>query len=218
MSELAEVLKVIGDHPSLMYPTYCVFILSFGLLLFFLARIIYFISNSYLSKKVNKYIDDNLGDEWKNDLKVQIKEELDKKIKKEINSKFEEEKKIIYELINDKKLSVEFKKSTVALIDNEDEINQTIQKSFNTKQMLFDTLDENELSACALIVICLGEKSIDEICKLSNYSVPVIIYTQKQLKEEELKKLPDNFYIVKFKATLIEKLHTAYLVEKLLKV
>ena len=82
MSELANVLKVIGDHPSLMCPTYFVFILSFLLLLVFLAGIIYFISNSYLSKRVNKYIEDKLGDEWKNNLEGQIKEELDKKIKR----------------------------------------------------------------------------------------------------------------------------------------
>ncbi len=69
MSSYAQILVIIGDNYSLMI---FIFIMSI-LVLAFLGGVIYLISNSYLQSKINKYINEKLGDEWKKNIQKDIK-------------------------------------------------------------------------------------------------------------------------------------------------
>ena len=209
MSELANVLKVIGENPNLIY----FFLTIIVLILIFVAVVIYFITNSFLKPKIDEKVTEKLGKDWETNLANQIDKAI--KNKEELISSLVES----YE-------KEQFKKMNILLLND----NGTIQdigirvglRNLNRKEL---TDNATSLKNYDIAIVYLDndddkDKVLleyrEKFLKGLSCNAIVIIYIEGGFIN--LKNLEEfNYVTTNSTYTLIERLHTSYSIRNIIK-
>ena len=205
MSELANVLKVIGENPNLIY--------FFVVVMIFSSAIIYLIYNSFLKKKIHEKLAKKLGEDWD--------ENLEKKIDEAIKTKEE----LISSLVESHEKE-QFKKMNILLLNDNGTINdigiRLGLRNLNRKEL---TDNATSLKNYDLVILYLdSDGKQDEVLLeyrdkflkgLSRHAV-VIIYIEGGFIN--LKNLEEfNYVTTNSTYTLIERLHTSYSIRNIIR-
>ena len=203
---IKEAINLVQDNYSMLVLFLIATFIGGGVAGIFAYR--YILAN--LEKKTKSYFDSFVEEE---------KQEL----LKDLSQKFDEDKKIIENMIEDAKKFDNFKESNIAIInDKSDIIKSTLPNSFTKELFTLERALDSTLNNFTLIILYLEKSTIDADIQLmeqlrANINQPVIVYYKGKLESQYLDKLPTNHYFANFKATLIEKVYLAHLVNRFIK-
>jgi len=208
MESLPKVLEILAQEGDLMQ--FLLIVLVFILL--FSAVIIYIISNSFINKKIQKYIETKLGEDWNDNIKELIADAVRDK-EDQISS------------IVDSHDKEQFKKMNILALND----NGTLQdialrlglKNFNRK-MLGD--DETTLKNYDMVILYLDNNTKQDETLLSykekflgsmDRDALLIVHIEGNINRGNIKEF--NYVTTNSTYTLIERLHTAYSVRKIMR-